>query len=343
MSLRYSVVIATRNRLSALRLSVPRMLSQSRPPTQLIVVDSSDEHGPVATALQELCQQSPVKLIVRHSERGASIQRNIGLDFVETPVVFFPDDDSIFFPGTAQEIIETYERDTTGSIAAVCAAESATPPEDFLVVKTNYKMSKLDRLRARVQRYRSRLEQCFFPDPGAILGRSLFHTFPLDPQQVQSNVTPVAWMTGFRMTFRTDVIQRFKFDINLTRYSLFEDRAASYKAWQMGAVVGARNAKIYHYRSPEKRDNGRRMGAQQLLNLAYVIASNSPVGHPARRALRRFGTYKTLLYSTSTKDSFGKDRYNGAKDALKEIPLFITAAPENAAQIYRTAMERCAS
>ncbi|MBK9991694.1 MAG: glycosyltransferase [Verrucomicrobia bacterium] len=132
----YSIVIATRNRLKALQLSVPRMLAQSRPPAQMIVVDSSDDHAAVAAEVRKMVGDLPIRLIIKHSERGLTLQRNIGLELVEQPIVFYPDDDSIF-PGVAKEIMETYERDSKNLIAALCAAESKIPPADFPIGKAD--------------------------------------------------------------------------------------------------------------------------------------------------------------------------------------------------------------
>ena len=47
------MVIATRNRPEALALSIPLILGQSRKPRKLIVIDSSDDHAPVAEAVAE--------------------------------------------------------------------------------------------------------------------------------------------------------------------------------------------------------------------------------------------------------------------------------------------------
>ena len=44
----FDIVLATRNRPEALALSIPLMLSQSRQPGRLIVIDSSNDHAPVA-------------------------------------------------------------------------------------------------------------------------------------------------------------------------------------------------------------------------------------------------------------------------------------------------------
>ncbi|MBL6911122.1 MAG: glycosyltransferase, partial [Pirellulales bacterium] len=99
--LSYSIAIATRNRLDALKLSIPLMLNQSRPPSQLIVVDSSDNHEPVKELVQSLTDKTPLDTIVYHSPKGLTRQRNKALEYVTHPIVFFPDDDSIWFNNTA--------------------------------------------------------------------------------------------------------------------------------------------------------------------------------------------------------------------------------------------------
>ena len=71
-------------------------------------------------------------MIVEHGGRGAAYQRNRGLDHVESEVVFFPDDDSLFHPGTSEAIMRAYELDTEGRIAGVCAADALEPPPGVL-------------------------------------------------------------------------------------------------------------------------------------------------------------------------------------------------------------------
>lgn len=337
----YSVVIATRNRLDALRLSIPRMLAQSSPPSELIVVDSSDDHSPVADLVHETAAGQRVACRVVSSDRGLTLQRNAGLSLVTEPIVFFPDDDSIWFPDMARAVLTVYERDEAGAIAAVCAYESLVPPPGFSVSGAGYAMSRADRVKQPLLRFRARVEDRLFPDPGRVLARALVAEARLPEWLAAAGVVPAAWMTGFRMTFRTDVARRIGFDENLTRYCLFEDRDASFGAWQAGAVVATPDARVFHYRSPERRDNGRRMGATQLLNLAYIVAKHAPVGHASRSALRRFGRYKCLLYRLAARDDFGRDRLRGARAAFDELPAFLEAPPAMAAEVYGQALLRC--
>jgi len=340
-ALGYSIVLATRNRLDALRVSVPRMLAQSPPPAQLIVVDSSDDHVPVQSAVREACRAHPARLTIHQAERGLTRQRNIGLREVDQPVVFFPDDDSIFFPGMAAAVLDVYSRDAGNNIAGVCAYESLVPPPDFATARIGYQMSKGDRLKQPLLRFRNRIETRLFPDPGHVLGRSLMSAAGLPPWLKEAGTNPVEWMTGFRMTFRTSVIRAIGFDETLKRYCLFEDRDASFGAWRIGAVVATSSARVFHYRSPEKRDAGYRMGVEQLLNQAYIIIKHTPVGHPARRCLLRFARYKIILYRLAAGSRFGSERLLGATTALKMLPELLNTPSEKSRTVYLDALDRC--
>ena len=339
----YSIVIATRNRPAALRLSIPRMLTQSRLPSQLIVVDSSDDHEAVVEVVKACTEGHRIDLVIVNSERGLTRQRNIGLKHVTKPVVFFPDDDSIWFPDTAEAQMVVYESDHEEKIAAVCAAESPIPPPDWQInAGPSYKMRSSHRIQQRFGAVRTRLETKFIPDPAKVLGRSFWPPRNQIPDWFDSqDVVFVEWMTGFRMSFRTNVARKIGFDENLSRYSLFEDIDASFGAWHLGWVVGVRKGKVYHYRSPENRDNGRRLGAGQLLNKAYVVAKHSANKHHSRRFLPRYALYKLFQYLIGASNQHGRQRLGGAWAAMMRIPQFVNVDPDNVSQTYGEALSQC--
>lgn len=338
----YSVVIATRNRPSALRLSIPRMLQQSREPAQLIVIDSSDDHTETLEAVREAVNGHPVSLVVRHSERGLTLQRNAGLQLVTNPVTFYPDDDSIWFPGTAEEILAVYERDEEGRIAAVCGGDSPNPPPDFLVTGSKtYSMRKSDRVLRGVAGKRIKLENRFVPDPARLVGRDYIRGCRIPEWFQERDVVPVEWMTGFRMSFRTEVIRSTGFNEAFKNYCLFEDIDASFKAWQLGMVAGARSARIFHYKSPERRAGGRRLGVEQVLNKAYVVASFTPVGHTARIATKRFAVYKILQYLAGARDAFGRERLKGAVAAARKLRPLLSVPPGDVERVYQRSISEC--
>lgn len=342
MALDYDIVIATRNRAKALKLALPLMLAQSRRASHMIIVDSSDDPDLTKAAVDNATMGTGVKVEFHTSKPGTSTQRNIGLERVRSPVVMFPDDDSLWFEGVAEAIMRVYERDTGGLIGAVCSAASTVPPEGILEhAQSAYKMTMLDWLRERFGTQRAKLENRMFPDPFILFGRERWSVLPTPDWLEDENCVPVEWMTGFRMSFRTESIRREGFDETLGQYALFEDTDASFNVMRDQLVVGARNAHIYHYRVPGPRGDGLIMGAVQLLNRAYVVCKHAEPGSLPRRRLKRYGRYKLGQYFTGGRSEFGHDRVIGAKRALKKIDHIIAAPPDRLAEVYLDAKSIC--
>ena len=339
----WDAVIATRNRPEALALSIPLLLAQSWPPEQLIVIDSSDDHGPVADIVAKTTEGwTTGGVIIEHSAKGSSYQRNVGLKYVTAPVVVFPDDDSLFYPDTAEIMLTVYARDSGHAIAGVCASEAMVPPDGVLPSST-YQMSSAHQREAGMRRLRHRLEgHVSALKPALSLGRALNAQHPVPDWLSEMDVIPVEYMTGFRMSFRTDAIRTVGFDEALGGYALDEDVDASFSAMRAGLVVGARRAKIYHHRFPGGRANGRVMGAIEILNRLYVGLKHVhgqalPAAQvPAmRRRLRGFVILKLLAALPGLRSDFGRARFAGALAAIRQMGPIWQAPPETLAAAYR--------
>lgn len=124
----YDVIIATRNRSEALKLSIPLILQQGHPPQNLIIVDASDDHETVRETVIEIVGEFACSLKILHCRPNLPYQRNRGLEHVESPVVILPDDDSFWWSGVGEAIMRVYERDNDGDIGGVCAVATPTPP-----------------------------------------------------------------------------------------------------------------------------------------------------------------------------------------------------------------------
>ena len=125
---RYDVVIATRNRVDALALSLPLILGQRPAPREVIVVDASDDSSRVQEVLQQLDVNVTTPIRVLRSASGLPLQRNIGLEAVGAPVVFFPDDDALWHPDFARRVLEVYARDTEERVGGVGGMEVEALP-----------------------------------------------------------------------------------------------------------------------------------------------------------------------------------------------------------------------
>lgn len=339
----YSTVIVTRNRPEALALSLPLMLEQSRLPQDILVVDSSDDPAPNKALVDRLAAQTAVPLRHMTSPAGMTVQRNIGLAQVSSEVVFFPDDDSLVLPGTLEAMMRIYDLDTQGIVGGVCSAEAKAPPQGVLNGPgAGYQMTTADRLKAKIARMRFAFEERFFRDPFFLVAERKYARMPGAPSWMAAeNAILVPWMTGFRMSYRTELVRRTGFNEHLGRYALFEDTDACFGILRDHLLVGARNAQIYHHKAPARRANGRAMGAMQILNRAYVLARAQESDARMLAMMRRFSGYKIAQYALGARGSFGRDRLAGARAAHDLMPALFSAPPEDLTPLYLKLRAAC--
>ena len=254
----YATVIVTRNRPDALALSLPLHLAQTRPPEEIVVIDSSEGEAAERSraAVEASAQEAPMPVSYHASASGISVQRNLGLTLVRAEVTFMPDDDSLVYPGAMERIMRVYERDAEGRIGGVAGREEGRPPLGALGggERPAYAKRRSDRLRTRFAYTRKRLEDRFFPDPLLLTAQALQARLPPpEPWLAEEDAVRVEWMTGFRMSFRTEVIRRIGFAESLGRYALYEDIEAGFRIMAGGhALVATHAAPIYHHKAPAK-------------------------------------------------------------------------------------------
>lgn len=334
----YSVVVATRNRADALKLSLPLLVGQERPPLEIIVVDSSEAPDPVREVVAAVAASTPIPVRYLGSHPGASLQRNVGLDQAQGEVTLFPDDDSLLFPHTMQRIMAIYERDGEGLVGGVGGIEVARPPVDL--GGGVYVREEKPGAAGLSERQRRRLKARFVADPFAKLAERKYARLrrpDLDPEEAML----VSHMTGFRMSFRTEVIRRVRFDESLGRYALFEDVDASLRTLDSHAIVAARRAPVYHHKMPGRRDAERAIGAMQILNRGYVLSKHRPLGGRLVSEAYLFSLYKIIGYAAGLSSRFGRDRLASALAAYRGLPKLFAAPPDELEAVYRDLRARC--
>ena len=339
---RYAIVVATRNRPDALALSLPLMLSQERLPERVLIIDSSEDSGPNEALVKGLSTSTQVPLEHQKSPASLPLQRNIGLRQVEEEVVVFPDDDSLFLPGVTAAMMRIYDLDVDKLVGGVCSAGSYRPPDGVLSEPAAYEMTRSDRIKSRISQTRYALEDRFVPDPFHLVAARKYDRLPSPPDWLSAeNAILVPWMTGYRMSFRTEAIRESGFTEALGRYALFEDTDAGYSVLDKWFLVGARNALIYHHKAPDRRANGRALGAMQVLNRAFVIARSGEIDPAVVQAFERFTAYKIGQYLCASWSSFGRARLEGARLAAKLAPQLLEANREELQPLYLKLRKEC--
>ena len=315
----YDVVIATKDRSEALKISVPLILQQSILPERLIVVDSGREHSSVRSAVKEIVG-SKVSLTIIHSQPNLPQQRNIGLEHVKSDVVFFPDDDSLWYSGVAEAILRIYRHDVKCEIGGVCATWATEPPPeaDFLEVP-KYRMKCSDRIKQKLGYLRHQFENFVCPNPMYVYGRKQWSNLIIPEWLSDKNAVPVEYMNGLCMTFRTKVICKYGFDADLglhIGWAPCEDIAASFAVTQELPVVRACEAMVCHYTFPSARTGGYLAGFITQLNRAYILCRYTVSGSPVRKALGYSVYYKMMQYALGIHSEYGRKRLQGHLHAM---------------------------
>ena len=130
--LTWALVVVTYMREDVLPRCLRLGAAQTRPPLEIIVVDSSPEWE--STRERVLREMAPLWPGVqwhylKAERRSIASQRNQGVHAASADVVFLFDDDSLMYPDCAAEIMRVYDADTGRSVVGVNATNVAVPPD----------------------------------------------------------------------------------------------------------------------------------------------------------------------------------------------------------------------
>jgi hypothetical protein len=257
--------------------------------------------------------------------------------------VFFPDDDALWFPNVAENMMRVYERDREGLVGAVWAAESIVPPSGvFDNAAPSYRMAFRDRrLWLTIGSLLDRIERRFFMNPLHIEGYSRWRGKRVPDWLEDEDAKLTGPMIGFRMSFRTDLIRKIGFDEAMERYSFQEDIDASLAVLKNHLIVCAKKANVFHYRSPEKRADGLEWGVIYILNQAYVLCKHSPPGSVARRRLKRYSYFRLARSFSHINNANGRQMMLGMCRALSRLSAILEASEEELPARYLQVRRRC--
>ena len=342
-SVDFDIVIATMNRQDALLLSLPLMLTQERLPRRLIVVDASDDHQRTKRVVEEAVQAAGavVEVIALRSAPGLCHQRNSGLSRVHSPVVFFPDDDAIWFTGYSDAIMKVYESDRDSQIGGVGGMESPEPPEGVLPGTVAPTDGLSIRIPGVLERGLNLFEKHFFPDPFFLEARLLYRGRKMPDWLAGAGAVVAPTITGFRMSFRTEVIRRTGFDEALAGYALFEDHDACMGVLATHSIVTAVKARVFHHRPVAKRADDFEMGVMHVLNRAYIVTKHARKGFQANAALQRHSWYKLFRYLPRIYDPSMRSRFFGAWHATRQIAQMCETPSDRLTTAYLSLRRDC--
>lgn len=252
-----SAVIPTRHRSAALTATLQSLSRQSAQPTEIVVVDASDDES-TGRACREvfsgLC--SEVRWL-RAIGRGAAVQRNQGVAVCTQPVVAFFDDDILFEPECVARLWSALVADPRlGAVNATITNQMFSHPGR--VTSALYPLLSGRRLSTYA---------------GRVLGPGV-NLLPEDRDDLP-DVVPVEWLNTTCTLYRRDVLPDPPFPSFFTGYSLCEDLTLSLTVARQGSrLANARTARIFHDSQPgDHKRNHTRLSAMELVNRHFVMTS----------------------------------------------------------------------
>ncbi|MGH3429320.1 MAG: glycosyltransferase family 2 protein [Mycobacteriales bacterium] len=247
-ALTWTLVVPTYMREDVLPRCLRLGAAQTRPPREIIVVDSSPQwESTRQRVLGEIAPQWPgIRWrYVEAERRSLPAQRNQGICAASADVVFLFDDDSLMYPDCAAEIMRVYDADSRGLIVGVNATNVDIPPDAApgtdASVPNEFRTAKNYGPVARWVRRQLRADEIFIP-----YDRSYPPAHPLPSAVAALAVDRWPLGAGWGMTFRREICLAEPFEEMLINYAAGEDSDMSYRATRRGVYVGARHARLCH-------------------------------------------------------------------------------------------------
>lgn len=224
------LVLCTRNRPDEVRTCLDTVRVQTRVPTRVLVVDSSDDDA-TERVVADFGADWPAGSVIEHlrAEAGLTRQRSAGIDATREEIVHFVDDDSVLERGYIDAIVTTFVSDRGETLGGVGGFVTDQPPHRF-----------------------GRVDAWLGLDgaaEGVVLrsGRNVrVYTEPREPIDVD-------WLPGCAMSYRRSVFAKERPNRDVGRDRNGEDVELSYRVRQHWRLVVDPRARLEHHESPRAR------------------------------------------------------------------------------------------
>lgn len=252
-SLPYSIVISTYERAGPLAEALDSLIPQSRQPSAVIIVDSSE-----SSDTRELCARYVDRLALRclrADEPSAAVQRNQGADLVGTPLVAFMDDDVVLGPRHFDQLCLPFDRDGECRVGGVAGRiEGLGHPRPRGLLWWYY------RLQAGYAH----------PDYGARLFGPAINCLPCY-ESAEDELIPAEWLNSTCVVYRRAAFLAERFPV-FPGYSFMEDVHLSARIGKSLALYFHRDAVYAHNSRPSKFKNDHRTLARNRIRNQRAVA-----------------------------------------------------------------------
>lgn len=230
-----SVVIPTYNRVKDLDESLDSIIVQTTLPKEVIIVDDSDNNEIKNLIAHRKNQFNANNILLRYirnkRERSLTIARNIGIENAVGDIILFLDDDVILDEDYIKEILRVYKE-----YPNALGVQGYMPNTNFSKFRNSIK------------------KILFYSHNENNKCRVLPSTYTTYPYLLNRIIT-CQWLSGSNQSYKKSVLENFKYDENLKRYSYTEDADLSYRVHKgyPASLYITPHAGLIHKVSQEKR------------------------------------------------------------------------------------------
>jgi hypothetical protein len=232
--LAYSAVVPTKDRQEAADAAVGVLLSQTRLPERIVVVDASARPYQPSEALVAQAGRLAVDLVVVESVPSTSAQRNVGALRVETPLVLFVDDDVRLPADYAAVLLERWDAAGVEAFGGMAGTPAVMPRQ------------------GRIARVLRRLAMLNYVDPSAAamsLRRSGNVRYVPEPR----GAVRVPALGAGATAYRTELVLACPFDERFPGYAPGEDLEMAFRVGAVAPLQQTPEVRWTHLWDPRER------------------------------------------------------------------------------------------
>jgi GT2 family glycosyltransferase len=241
--LQMSVCIPTKDRPFDLERCVGSLLSQTRVPAEIVIIDDGNAD---AEHFRRLISPRTKYVYFKKDMPSLSASKNIAKKLVSHELVLIIDDDTVLETDYVEQLLRVYERDKDRSVGAVGG-----------IIVNDMGKSRFDLL----------LRRLFLLDDGRP-GRILPWGFQTGYHNVSAE-TDVQWLGN--ACFRKELLDRYSYEEFEGGRNALEDVEFGIRASSTARFIITPNARMYHYHSPAGREAMRRIGYKAAYNYCWIF------------------------------------------------------------------------
>ncbi|MCK6456255.1 MAG: glycosyltransferase [Phycisphaerae bacterium] len=244
-----AVVICTRDRPDSLRRTLQSVWTQSRRPTEVIVVDDGQLPADILHDCEVRGESAGIVWrYLRKDAPGLTRSRNVAARASAADILLYLDDDVTCGANVIEEFASIFRDPHVGAVTATVLEPTWTD------------------LGARLFQFAYRVAGWW-----AIRPRSTPSTPRPAILRDRERVRPARWLSGAAMALRRSIVLAHPFDERLGGYALGEDREMTYRLAPQHRIIEARQARVIHRREGGARGDPWQSGFMTARNYITII------------------------------------------------------------------------